>query len=78
MTIHRISREEFDSLNLQKIGFFPEKSWFRSSEIDIAGTVIKDPIDKDWSYVIVAKEEDGCYRYAEGEVSPINSRRSRS
>ena len=69
MTIHRISREEFDSLNLQKMGFFPEKSWFRSSEIDIAGTVIKDPIDKDWYYVIVAKEEDGCYRYAEGEVS---------
>ena len=51
------------------MGFFPEKSWFGSSEIDIAGTVIKDPIDKDWSYVIVAKDEDGAYRYIEGEVS---------
>ncbi|MEX1201371.1 MAG: restriction endonuclease [Methylophaga sp.] len=69
MSIHRITREEFDSLNLEKMGFFPEKSWFKSSEIDIAGTVIKDPIDKDWSYVIVAKEEDGFYRYVNGEVS---------
>ncbi|MEM5734134.1 hypothetical protein AAEI00_20890 [Shewanella algae] len=70
MSIHRISREEFDSLSLEKMGFFPEKSWFKSTEIDIAGTVIKDPIDKDWSYVIVAKEEDGIYRYVKGEVSP--------
>ena len=69
MSIHRISREEFDSMNIEKMGFFPEKSWFRSSDIDIAGTVIKDPIDKDWSYVIVAKEEDGFYRYVNGEVS---------
>lgn len=69
MSIHRIPREEFDSLNIEKMGFFPEKSWFRSSDIDIAGTVIKDPIDKDWSYVIVAKDEDGCYRYLNGEVS---------
>jgi len=63
------NREEFDSLGIEKMGFFPEKSWFGSSEIDIAGTVIKDPIDKDWSYVIVAKDEDGAYRYIEGEVS---------
>lgn len=69
MSIHRISREEFDSLSLEKMGFFPEKSWFKSTEIDTAGTVIKDPIDKDWSYVIVAKEEDGIYRYVKGEVS---------
>lgn len=69
MSIHRTSREEFDSLDIEKMGFFPEKSWFGSSEIDIAGTVIKDPIDKDWSYVIVAKDEDGAYRYIEGEVS---------
>ena len=69
MSVHRISREEFDSLNLEKMGFFPEKSWFKSSVIDIAGTVIRDPTDKDWSYVIVAKEEDGCYRYVKGDVS---------
>ena len=69
MSIHRISREEFDSLDIDKMGFFPEKSWFKSNGIDIAGTVIRDPFDKDWSYVIVAKEEDGLYRYINGEVS---------
>lgn len=69
MSIYQISREEFDSLDIDRIGVFPEKSWFKSSEIDIAGTVIRDPFDKDWSYIILAKEEDGVYRYISGEVS---------
>lgn len=69
MSIHQITRDEFDSLNIEKVAFFPEKSWFKSSEVDIAGTVIEDPFDKDWSYVIVAKDEDNVYRYIEGEVS---------
>ncbi len=69
MSIHRITREEFDSLGIEKVGYFPERSWFKSSDIDVAGTVIEDPFDKDWSYVIVAKEEDGLYRFIDGEVS---------
>lgn len=68
MSVRRISREEFNSLNVVKMGFFPEKSWFKSTIIDIAGTVIEDSTDKDWAYVVVAKEEDGCYRYVDGEV----------
>lgn len=69
MSINEISREEFDSLGVERHGFFPERAWFRSTELDLAGTVILDPFDKDWSYVLVAKDEDGTYRYIEGEVS---------
>ena len=69
MSIRQVSQQEFDSLNIDRLASFPEKSWFRSSEIDIAGTVIEDPFDKDWSYVVLAKEEDDVYRYIEGEVS---------
>jgi len=69
MSIRQISREEFDSLGLDKTGYFPEVSWYKSNEIDIAGTVIRDPYDNDWSYVIVAKDDDGFYRYIHGEVS---------
>lgn len=69
MSIVQITREEFDALNVQRFAMFPEQAWFKSTEIDLAGTVIRDPIDKDWSYVLVAKEEDGLYRYLDGEVS---------
>lgn len=69
MSIRKISQEEFDSLPIEKFGFFPERSWFKSTVLEIAGAVIRDPIDKDWSYVIVAREEDGFYRYIDGQVS---------
>lgn len=69
MSINQISRDEFDSLGVERYGFFPERAWFKSTELDLAGTVILDPFDKDWSYVLVAKDDDGTYRYIEGEVS---------
>lgn len=69
MSIIEISRDEFDDLELERMGFFPERAWFRSTELDLAGTIIRDPFDKDWAYVLVAKDEDGVYRYLEGEVS---------
>ncbi|MDH5858926.1 restriction endonuclease [Lampropedia aestuarii] len=69
MSIIEISRDEFDDLGIERMGFFPERGWFKSTELDLAGTVIRDPFDKDWSYVLVAKDEDEVYRYLEGEVS---------
>lgn len=69
MSFFEISREEFDSLDIARTGFFPERAWFRSTELDLAGTVILDPFDKDWSYVLLSKDEDGAYRYIDGEVS---------
>ncbi|MBK1702763.1 restriction endonuclease [Thiococcus pfennigii] len=64
-----ISREEFDSLPIEKLGFFPERAWYRSEELEMAGTIILDPFDKDWSYMLLAKDEDGFYRPLKFEVS---------
>lgn len=69
MSIIQISREEFNSLDIERNFFFPERAWFKSTELDLAGTVIRDPVDNDWSYVLIAKEKDGVYRYMEGEIS---------
>lgn len=69
MSLIEISREEFDSLGIERLGLFPERAWFKSTELDLAGTIIRDPYDKDWSYVLVAKDEDGTYRYIDGDVS---------
>jgi HJR/Mrr/RecB family endonuclease len=69
MSFIEISRDEFDSLDIDRNAFFPERAWFKSTELDLAGTIVRDPFDKDWSYVLLAKDEDGVYRYIEGEVS---------
>jgi HJR/Mrr/RecB family endonuclease len=69
MSIIEISRDEFDSLGVERYGFFPERAWFKSTELDLAGTIVQYPVDKDWSYALVAKDEDGVYRYIVGEVS---------
>ena len=69
MSIIEISRDDFDALGVERMGFFPERAWFKSTEIALAGTVSRDPIDKDWSYVLVAEDEDGVYRYIDGMVS---------
>ena len=65
----QISREEFDSLPIEKMGFFSERAWYKSNELEMAGTIILDPFDKDWSYMLLAKDEDGFYRPLKFEVS---------
>jgi restriction endonuclease Mrr len=69
MSFIEISREEFEALDIARSSFFPERAWYRSTELGIAGTIVRDPIDSDWSYVLLSKDSDGTYRYVEGEVS---------
>ena len=78
MAFIEISREEFESLDIARTGFFPERAWYRSTDLDIAGTVIRDPFDKDWSYVLLSKDEDGIYRYIDGEVSLASQQEAES
>jgi len=73
MALQRISEEAFNKYNFIKhpslIGIATEKHWFSDDESKIIGTVLNDNIDKDWSYVIMALEEDRVYRFSEGDVS---------
>lgn len=69
MSLVEISREEFNKLDIARTGFLPERAWFKNAELGIAGTIIRDPIDEDWSYVLLSKDEDGIYRYMDGEFS---------
>lgn len=77
MAIGSINLEEFDSFNPARgpmIGvFIHEKGWFADSNRNIIGTLTLDQTDKDWGYAILARHEDGLYRWIEGEVS-IKSR----
>lgn len=73
MALKEISQLEFENYNFIKhptlIGIAEEIRWFSADEANIIGTILIDKIDKDWSYVIMAKEEDGQYRFTDGKVS---------
>lgn len=73
MAFKEISQDKFDSYNFTKegalIGIATEKYWYANDEANIIGTVLLDNIDNDWSYVIMALEDDGEYRFIDGNVS---------
>lgn len=77
MAIVSISLEEFDSFNPARTDltaiFISEKEWFADSKRNIIGTLTLDHTDKDWGFAILARHEDGLYRWIDGEVS-IESR----
>jgi len=73
MAIISINQKKFNSLNparneLVKM-ISSEKSWFSDTNTNIIGAVILDKTDNDWGNVILAKHEDGLYRYIDGQIS---------
>lgn len=66
MAIRQISEHEFYKNNVQKnpMAFVlgEEKKWFIDEGKNLLGLVILDKIDKDWSFVILAKDEDNQFR----------------
>lgn len=72
MALRQITLEEFEKYNTKREQIFPfaeEKKWYSEDDVNIIGTLLFDKIDLDWSYVIIAKEEDGVYRASDVEVS---------
>lgn len=73
MAIKNISLEKFESYNFERqanlLGLVSEQRWYADDEANLLGTVLHDNIDKDWSYVVMALDSDGQYRFIYGEVS---------
>ncbi|UUW08296.1 restriction endonuclease [Flavobacterium plurextorum] len=71
MTLKSISREKFDNYDFMRFSTFSAKEyyWFADDDANIIGSVLLDNYDKDWSYIILAKEEDGTYALADIAVS---------
>ncbi|MCK4823525.1 restriction endonuclease [bacterium] len=73
MAIIEIDSEEFNSRNPARSEFVrvfaTEKSWFADTERNIIGTILFDHTDKDWNYVILARHEDGLFRWIDGDSS---------
>jgi len=73
MKIQSITEEKFNSYSFEKNPmstlFGTEKKWFEDKENNLIATIIKDKIDSDWAYVIMALDSDGEYRAIEVEAS---------
>lgn len=71
MSLKSINSSNFNSYNFQRFPTFSavEHYWFANDEAHIIGTVLLDNYDKDWSYVLLAMDEDGLYTLADVEVS---------
>ncbi|MCI1753615.1 MAG: restriction endonuclease [Flavobacteriales bacterium] len=68
-----ITEETFNEFNIDKIqgllGIVDECHWFRVKESNLLGTILFDKIDRDWGYVILALDEDGQFRFTDGDSS---------
>jgi len=68
-----ITEKEFYTHNIVKLEgaslFGEEVEWFEEAEFNLLGLILKDKIDKDWVYVILAKQSNSEYRAIEVEAS---------
>lgn len=71
MSLKSISRENFSSYNFQRFptGAAVEYHWFADDQAHIIGTVLLDNYDKDWSYVLLALDQEGFYTLSDIKVS---------
>ncbi|AND64912.1 hypothetical protein AX766_11205 [Flavobacterium covae] len=71
MAIRQISEEEFQHYNLESFPTFiaKEKLWYSDDDANIIATILLDNFDKDYSYVILGKDEDEVYRAIDVEIS---------
>lgn len=71
MSLESINLENFNSYNFERFPTFAavEHYWFSDDEAHIIGTVLLDNHDKDWSYVLLALDEEGSYALSDIEVS---------
>lgn len=72
MRLKQITEEKFNNYNFRKYPTFvaTEHFWFADDDAKIIGTVLRDNFDKDWSYVILASENEGQnYDFVDAKVS---------
>lgn len=75
---NRINKHQFDEFNPPRSEVIQplteEIAWFADSGNIVAGTVLLDKTDKDWSYVVLGRDERGDFRCIDMKVSlPIQA-----
>lgn len=73
VAIAAISRKEFDSMRgftfIDSNPFVEEDGWFTDETESFLGVVVRDKTDKDWGYVILARDEHFQFRAIDTDAS---------
>src|SRR5262249_8104637 len=64
-SIHSILKSEFEALGIYRDAeaelVSEEKEWFASIDRSVVGTAIRDRVDNDWVYVLLARNSEGRF-----------------
>lgn len=73
MAINRLTEDEFHGCEIDSSAMAgvmgDEKNWFEETETGLLGTIILDSYDLDWTFVILALDQDEQYRAIDIAVS---------
>jgi len=73
MPIRQISQQLFNSMQPARKPLASmlteEKAWYTDSNRIIAGAVLFDKTDEDWSYVVLGPDQQGSFRWITGDCS---------
>jgi hypothetical protein len=71
--VHSIGRDEFQALSGivtdASHPLFDEQGWFADETESFLGTVVRDKVDDDWGYVVLARDKHFRFRAIETDVS---------
>lgn len=73
MAIKKISKTEFDAFGPTRLAgietIVEEKAWFQDDAGNLLGLVALDKMDKDWSFGLLGRDEQGRFRMFNSRVS---------
>jgi hypothetical protein len=71
--IHKLNEKEFDAFKPLRGSLAAlvgdEKEWYADRRGNVIGVLILDRIDKDWSYVVLGRDQHGKFRTIDAQVS---------
>lgn len=80
-TIRSISKPRFEALSYARVPiaqeFSQEIEWFSSKNNAILGVILFDKPDKDYTYILLGRDEVGIFRYIDGKHSIISCEAAR-
>jgi len=81
LPIESLLRCEFDAFKPARhpaaIAIAVEKEWFADKQRIILGVLLLDRTDRDWTYVVLGRDELGTFRWIDGESSIKNHDQAR-
>jgi hypothetical protein len=80
--IRKLSKQRFDALTYAKHPYAGmtgrEVEWYSDTAENVLGAVVLDLVDKDWSWVVLGRDEVGLFRAIDFDVSTPSTAKART